>query len=158
AVFSLPLMKRAIQELISFKTFGGALAVALLYGVFVSLPRTRKAQQWSTLVAFAAFTMAWYVFASVSWLRYAFAGLAIATLFLAKFFADLLHFLRTSSRQEAGIDVPGSEFVRGSLIAVVGAWIAVIVIPSLAVTARPILLPPANAPAAMAHYLSREVP
>jgi dolichyl-phosphate-mannose-protein mannosyltransferase len=158
AVFSVPLMKRAVQELVAFKTFGGALAIALLYGAFVSLPLTRKAQQWSTLVAFAAFTMAWYVFASVSWLRYAFAGLAIAALFLAKFFADLLQFLRTSSRQEAGFEIAGSEFVRGSLIAVVGAWIAVIVVPSLAMTARPILLPPANAPAAMATYLSREVP
>src|SRR5262249_5058654 len=158
AVFSFPLMKRAAGELVAFKTFGGALAIGLLYGAFLSIPRSRKAQQRNVLLLFVAFTTAWYVFASVSWLRYAFAGLAIATLFLATFFVDLIHFLRTSSRQEAGIDVPGSEFVRGSLIAVVGAWIAVIVIPSLAVTARPILLPPANAPAAMAHYLSREVP
>ena len=156
-VFSLPLMKRAMGELIAFKTFGGSLAIGLLYVAFVSLQKTRKGQQWNALLLFSAITMGWYVFASISWLRYAFAGLAVATLFLAKFFADLLHFLRTSSRQEWGVEVPGSEFVRASLIAVIAGWIAVIVIPSAAVTARPILEPPANAPAAMADYLSHEV-
>ena len=156
-VFSLPLMKRGLGELIAFKTFAGSLAIGLLYGALVSVPKSRKGQQWSALFVFTVITIAWYVLASVSWLRYAFAGLAIATLFLAKFFADLLQFLRTSSREEAGFDVPGSEFVRGSLIGVITMWVALIVVPSIAVTARPIIMPPVNAPAAMAAYLSREI-
>jgi dolichyl-phosphate-mannose-protein mannosyltransferase len=158
AVFSLPLMKRAAGELVAFKTFGGSLAIGLLYGAFLSIPRSRKAQQRNALLLFVVITMAWYVFASVSWLRYAFAGLAIATLFLASFFVDLIQFLRTSSRHEAEPELQGTEFVRGSLIAVVGLWIALIVIPPLAVTARAVLVPPVNAPALMAAYLSGKVP
>lgn len=156
-VFSLPLMKRGMGELLAFKTFGGSLAIGLLYAALLSFPKTRKAQQWNALLLFAVMTLAWYVLASVSWLRYAFAGLAIATLFVGKFFADLLQFLRTSSLEEASFDAPGSEFVRGSLITVVAMWVALIVAPSLTVTARPIIAPPVNAPAEMAAYLSREI-
>jgi hypothetical protein len=158
AVFSLPLMKRAASELVAFKTFGGWLAIGLLYGGFLSFPRTRQAQQWNALVLFAGITIAWYVFASISWLRYAFAGLAIATLFLASFFVDLIQFLRTSSRHESEPDLQSSEFVRGSLIAVVGLWVALIVIPPFALTARSIVLPPVNTPVLMAAYLSGRVP
>ncbi|HEX7797494.1 MAG TPA: glycosyltransferase family 39 protein [Vicinamibacterales bacterium] len=158
AVFSLPLMKRAAGELVSFKTFGGSLAIGLLYGACLSMPRSRTAQQRSVLLLFVVTTTAWYVFASVSWLRYAFAGLAVATLFLARFFVDLIQFLRTASRHEAEAELPGTEYIRGSLIAVVGLWIAFIVIPPLALTARAILVPRPNTPALMAAYLSGKVP
>jgi hypothetical protein len=156
-VFSLPLMKRGMGELLAFKTFGGALAIGLLYGALVSIPKAHKSQQWNALLLFAVITLAWYVLASVSWLRYAFAGLAIAALFLAKFFVDLLQFLRTSTREETGLGLPGPEFIRGSLITVITMWVALIVAPSLTITARPIIVPPPNAPAAMADYLSREI-
>jgi hypothetical protein len=158
AVFSFPLMRRAAGELVAFKTFGGSLAIGLLYGAFLSIPRSRKAQQRNVLLLFVVITTAWYVFASVSWLRYAFAGLAIATLFLAIFFVDLIQFLRTSSRHEGEAEVEGSELVRGSLIAVVAVWIVLIVVPSIALTARAILVPPINTPAVMAAYLSGKVP
>ena len=156
-VFSFPLMRRGAGELIAFKTFGGALAIGLLYGALLSIPKLRKNQQWNTLLLFTIITLAWYVLASVSWLRYAFAGLAIATLFLAKFFVDLLQFLRTSTREETSADMPGTEFIRGSLITVVAMWVVLIVAPSLTITAGPIIMPPMNAPAEMADYLSREV-
>jgi hypothetical protein len=156
-VFSLPLMKRGLGELTAFKTFGGALVIGLLYGALQSIPKSRQSQQSNTLLLFAVFMLGWYVLASVSWLRYAFAGLAIATLFVAKFFADLLQFLRTAYRDEAGFDVSGNEFVRGSLISVVAMWVGLIVAPSLTISAQPIILPPENAPAEMAEYLSREI-
>src|SRR5262245_56056678 len=88
-VFSMPLMVRSVKELVNIKTFGGCLIIALCYGALVSLPRSRKSQQWGVLFLFIAINLAWYVFASISWLRYAFAGLAISSLFVAKFFVDL---------------------------------------------------------------------
>jgi len=156
-VFSLPLMKRGLGELTAFKTFGGSLVIGLIYGALQSIPKSRQSQQWSTLLLFTVFMLAWYVLASISWLRYAFAGLAIATLFVAKFFADLLQFLRTGFRDEAGFDVSGNEFVRGSLIAVVAIWVTLIVAPPLAISAQSVITPPENAPAEMAEYLSREI-
>jgi hypothetical protein len=157
-VFSPQLMKRAVEELTAFKTFGGALAIALLYGVFVSLPRSRRGQQWGALLSFALVNLAWYVFASISWLRYAFAGLAIASLFLAKFFIDLVELLRTRPTSRVTVGTQGNEYIRTGLVTVVGMWAAMIVLPGLLVTVLPIVRPPVNAPAAMASYLSREVP
>jgi hypothetical protein len=157
-VFSVPLMQRAVRELVAFKTFGGMLAIGVLYGAFVSRPRTQKGQQWGMLLFFVLVNLAWYVFASISWLRYAFAGLAIASLLLAKFFVDLLEVLRAPSPRRAGLDAPGYESVRGGLVAVVGVWVAVIVVPSFGATLLPIIAPPTNAPAAMAAYLSHEIP
>jgi hypothetical protein len=157
-VFSMPLMVRSVRELVNIKTFGGCLIIALCYGVLVSLPRSRKSQQWGVLFLFVAFNLSWYVFASISWLRYAFAGLAISSLFVAKFFVDLA---KRVSVAAAPAQDPGSATTRlsaASLFAVVVAWPALIVLPSLAATVLPIVRPPANAPSAMANYLKREVP
>jgi 4-amino-4-deoxy-L-arabinose transferase-like glycosyltransferase len=156
-VFSLPLIARSMRELVGIKTFGGCLIIALCYGFFVSLPRSRKSQQWGVLFLFVAFNLSWYVLASVSWLRYAFAGLAFASLFVAKFFVDLANGL-SSSNSAAEEASSTSRFPATSLVAVVVAWPILIVLPSLAATVWPILRPPANAPAAMASYLQREVP
>ncbi len=157
-VFSLPLMERSIRELIDFKTFSGALAIALAYSVFISLPRNRKGQQWGVLTAFVLVNLAWYVFASISWLRYAFAGLSFASVLLAKFFVDLWEALRAPSPDAAADQAPGPEFARRNLRAVVAVWVALIVGPAMLATALPLLRPPMNAPAAMAAYLTREIP
>jgi 4-amino-4-deoxy-L-arabinose transferase-like glycosyltransferase len=156
-VFSMPLMARSVRELVNIKTFGGCLIIALCYGVFVSLPRSRTSQQWGVLFLFVAFNLAWYVFASISWLRYAFAGLAISSLFVAKFFVDLA---KRVSVAAAPAQDPGNaaRLPAASLFAVVVAWPALIILPSLAATVLAIVRPPANAPSAMASYLKREVP
>jgi hypothetical protein len=156
-VFSMPLMIRSVRELVNIKTFGGCLIIALCYGALISLPRSRKSQQFGVLLLFVAFNLSWYVRASIGWLRYAFAGLAISSLFVAKFFVDLTRRLSVSTGQAD--DAPlAARFPAASLSAVAVAWPALIVIPSLALTVMPILRPPTNAPAAMANYLRREVP
>ena len=158
-VFSLPLMKRSMGELLAFKTFGGALIVGLAYGVFASVGKSRAAQQRGVLWIFAMVNLAWYVLASVGWLRYAFPGLVVACVFLAKFFVDLLALLRESrSTPETPAGWLAFDSVRGGVMGVVVLWAAVIIVPSLAASALPIVRPPQNAPAAMAEYLTKEIP
>jgi hypothetical protein len=156
-VFSMPLMVRSVRELVNIKTFGGCLIVGLCYGVFMSLPRSRRSQQWGVLFLFVAFNLSWYVFASISWLRYAFAGLAISSLFVAKFFVDLAKRVSVSAAP-AEDRWSTARLPATGLVAVVLMWPALIVLPSLAATVLPIVRPPANTPSAMASYLNREVP
>ena len=88
-VFSPALIMRGIQQLLDFNVFSGAILLFGLYGFFISLPRTREGQRWGTLFILAIVNLGWFVAASISWLRYAFPGLAIMTLFVARFFSDL---------------------------------------------------------------------
>jgi 4-amino-4-deoxy-L-arabinose transferase-like glycosyltransferase len=157
-VFSLPLMKQSLGELVAFKTFGGLLLVALLYTLVMSRSKSRQAQQWNVLLLFTSANLAWYVFASIGWRRYAFAGLAIGSLLVARFFVELLRALGEAASVRAGAETTAPVRLHDGLIAVVAAWVIVIVLPSLAVTAWPIVHPPANTPAAMAAYLAQELP
>jgi hypothetical protein len=153
AVFSPDAAKRATHQLLSFSTYGGALVLGLVYGAFCSFPRSRKCQQWGILLLFVAVNLSWYVLASVGWPRYAFAGLALASLFVARFFLDLLKRLGAG----AGTEASGVS-VSGGLRSAVALWAILIVVPSLAATIIPVLRPPPNAPEAMAAYLDREIP
>jgi hypothetical protein len=157
-VFSLPLMKQSLGELVAFKTFGGLLLVSLLYTLVMSRGTSRQAQQWNVLLLFTSANLAWYVFASIGWPRYAFAGLAIGSLLVARFVVELLRALGRVAPVGSEADRPAQLSLTDGLTVVVAAWVAIIVLPSLAVTAWPIVHPPANTPAAMAAYLARELP
>uniref|UniRef100_A0A7C1FJ63 Glycosyltransferase RgtA/B/C/D-like domain-containing protein n=1 Tax=Caldilinea aerophila TaxID=133453 RepID=A0A7C1FJ63_9CHLR len=102
AVFSPTLMKRAVGELFSAKSFLWTLFPALLYGGYALLRPSDKLhpsdktnlsqeqrQQLAILYLLSLINLAWYVLASVSWLRYAFLGLAFSTFFVAWMFRDL---------------------------------------------------------------------
>jgi hypothetical protein len=153
AVFSLDAAKRAVRQLLSFNTYGGALVLGLVYGAFCSFPRSRTGQQWSILLMFVAVNLTWYMLASIGWPRYAFAGLALASLFVARFFLDALRQLRAGPSPETS-----GAAVRAGLRAAIALWAILIVVPTLAATILPILRPPPNTPAAMAAYLDREIP
>lgn len=116
AVFSLDLMMRSLGELFSAKSFLWTLFPVLIYsGWWLVRPSQqaddRQANSWrlgnwfrqdgdalsaqdrrhqlAILYLLVLINLAWYVVASVSWLRYAFVGLAFSTFFVALTFADL---------------------------------------------------------------------
>ena len=96
AVFSPTLMMRALGELFSAKSFLWTLFPALLYAGYALLRPPGKVnlsqeqrQQLAILYLLTLINLSWYVVASVSWLRYAFVGLAFSTFFVAWMFRDL---------------------------------------------------------------------
>lgn len=110
AVFSLDLMQRALGELFSAKSFLWMLFPALIYSAWrllrpsrtgkddlatgfalraSPLASTERRHQLAILYMLVIINLAWYVVASVSWLRYAFVGLAFSTFFVTLTFADL---------------------------------------------------------------------
>jgi 4-amino-4-deoxy-L-arabinose transferase-like glycosyltransferase len=157
AAFSPDAMRRAAGYLLSFSTYGGVLLLAIPYGAFCVAPRTRAAQQWSVLLLLVVVNLSWYVVASIGWPRYAFGGLAISSLFVARFFLDLLAQLGGPAAEDADREAQGGKrAVR--LRAVVAVWAFLVAAPPFLSVIRPIIRPPENTPAAMAAFLDRELP
>ena len=154
AVFSPEAMGRAVRELLSFRAYGGMIVLAVVYGLSCAVPRSREGQRWGIVVLLVAVNLGWYVVASIGWPRYAFAGLAFASLFVGKFFVDMLQGLAGALRSSR--DVPQTMTLRGLQVAV-ASWALFILTSSLITTFRPVLDPPENFPAAMSAYLDREV-
>jgi hypothetical protein len=157
-VLSPDLMKTGIKELLSFKVYFGAFIPALLYGFFVALPRRRDGQQWGLLLILAILNFSWYVVASIGWLRYAFPGLVISSLFVGRFFYDLTNGYRGnlvnfwSSLRQGEAVVP-----KYALRSVMLAWLGLMIVLPLGQTVKQIVSPAFNAPAAMAAYLNENV-
>jgi 4-amino-4-deoxy-L-arabinose transferase-like glycosyltransferase len=157
-IFSPDLMKRGLQELLSFKVYLSWLLPVLVYGFILILPRRREGQQWGTLLALVAVNLGWYVVASTSWLRYAFPGLAIASLFVARFFYDLTDgfqlegaVLWETLRQ--GRPMLRRHALRWAML----VWLIVMIALPLGQTVWEMVSPPFNAPVAMAAYLNDHV-
>ena len=158
-VFSPALMKRGLQELLSLKVYLVMLAPALMYGVTLSLPRQRTGHQWGTLWLIVVVNLVWYVVASVSWIRYAFLGLAISSLFVARLFRDVtdgfqIDWAASWANLRKGQAMP----IRQALNWVMLAWLIVMIVLPLGQTARSIVMPSLNAPIAMATYMNENVP
>jgi 4-amino-4-deoxy-L-arabinose transferase-like glycosyltransferase len=158
-VFSLSLMKQSIQQLLALKVYLSFLAPVMLYGFTLLLPRRREAHRWFVLFTFISVDLVWYAVASVGWLRYAFPGLAFASVFVAKFFYDLtdgykldLSAIWTSLRSRSLL--PAKLALSAALL----SWLFVMIVLPLGQTARDILTPQFDAPAAMAAYIDQNVP
>ncbi|MBI3243362.1 MAG: glycosyltransferase family 39 protein [Chloroflexi bacterium] len=157
-LFDPSLMSRALGELLGMKAFLGLLLPALIYSVTLILPRRRDGHQWGILCALVAVNFVWYVVASISWTRYAFPGLAVSCLFVARFFHDLTdgyHFdwpaLKTAWQKR---QFPQADSLRWVLL----AWLTAAILIPLGLIAKDIVRPPFNAPQAMAAYLDENVP
>jgi hypothetical protein len=148
AVFSPDAMERAVRQLLSFNTYGGALVLALASAIYYAVPRRRDAQQWGILVLFGCVNFAWYVIASVGWPRYAFSGLALAALFVARLVDGVF-----SSTRGATFDPHAARGLRVAF----GTWVVFVAGTSLASTIRPVVWPPANAPAQMSAFLNKAI-
>ncbi|NLE45692.1 MAG: glycosyl transferase [Chloroflexi bacterium] len=158
-VFSPSLMKRGVSELLSHNVYLAALLPVLMYGSALALPRQREAQRWGVLLILVVVNLVWYVVGSISWLRYAFPGLAIASLFVARFFHDMTDGFRLDWKNLRDGLSTGQAFSRSSALR--GAmliWLAAMILLPLGQTVRDIVAPPFNAPAAMAAYLDENVP
>jgi hypothetical protein len=159
AVFSPALMRRALGELLSLKVYFGLLLPVLIYGFIVALPRNNDGQRWGVLFFIVSFNCLWYVVASVSWVRYAFLGLAIGSLLVARGFADLtagfeLDLRRVWETVRHGRGLLAQDALR---VVALGVLVLMIALP-LAQTALQIIRPPFNAPLAMAAYVNQNVP
>ena len=157
-VFSTDLMKRGLSELLSLKVFLGFLVPAMAYGLIVSLPRDKDGLRWGVIFLLAMSNLVWYVVASISWIRYAFPGLAFACLFVARLFSDLTDNFRVDfsrirdalkSGQRMALDI--------GLRSVLLGWLGLMVVIPLAQNGLNIVRPPMNAPLAMAQYMDQHV-
>jgi 4-amino-4-deoxy-L-arabinose transferase-like glycosyltransferase len=158
-VFSISLMKASIQALLSFKVYFSLLFVTWLYGFFLSIRRTQEGQKWGILFIMVSINLAWYVVASIGWLRYAFPALAISSIFLAKLFsdvADALQFQVPALLSE--IRSKGLASTRQLLGGVFSIYLLLMIALPLAQTTKDIVLPPFNAPFAMAEYMNANIP
>jgi 4-amino-4-deoxy-L-arabinose transferase-like glycosyltransferase len=66
-----------------------ALFPALIYGFFVSIPRSRDGQKSSIIFLLVGLNLVWFVVASIGWIRYAFLGLTFSSIFIARMFSDI---------------------------------------------------------------------
>ena len=157
--FSPAMIKENIYDLISFDAYLGALLPALVYGSLLALGRQREAQRWGTLLMLVVLNLAWFTFASIGWRRYAFLGLALASLFVARMFHDLTDGLRVGRKallraEHGSQSVVGRTALRWAML----IWLASMIIFPLGATVWQILTPPFNMTFAMASYLNQHVP
>jgi hypothetical protein len=158
-VFSPTLIVRGVQQLLDFNVFSGAIVLFGFYGFLTALPRTKDGQKWGVLFILAFVNLGWYVVASISWLRYAFPGLAILTLFVARFFSDLTsHFDVKLTDLEKLLKDNNQRFLQLTLRFALIIWLAVMILVPLAQTAAEIVRPQKNYPAAIAEFLNQNVP
>ena len=87
--FNLVQLDANFAELTSRAVYLGAILPALLYGFFISIPRTREGQKWSVIFLLVTLNLGWFVLASIGWIRYAFLGLTLSSIFIARLFHDL---------------------------------------------------------------------
>ena len=157
-VFSFDLMKRALSELLSLKVYLGFLIPALAYGLILSLPRDKEGLRWGVIFLLVMSNLVWYVVASISWLRYAFPGLAFSSLFVARLFFDLTGDLQLNFSKIAENVRSGKRMaVDLALRSVMAGWLALMVLIPLAQNTLNIVRPPANAPQAMAAYMDAHI-
>jgi 4-amino-4-deoxy-L-arabinose transferase-like glycosyltransferase len=158
-VFSPALMARGLRELLSLNVYLGWLVPVLAYGVVLALPRNREGQRWGLLMLIIGCNLVWYVVASVSWVRYAFVGLALSSVFVARFFYALTDGFEFDLKALwSGWRTNAANWPAAALKVALAGWCAVMILVPLAQSAKPIVRPPANAPVAMAAYMNANVP
>jgi hypothetical protein len=159
-VFSTRIMWNAIRQLFSHSLYVYLVYPMLVYGLVISLPRSRPdAQRWSILYGFVAFNIAWYAVASIGWPRYAFPALVVLALFVGRFFIDISGGMRFSAQE--GLAMRNrKQPCRGRRVGqwAVLAFVVAIIAGQAVLLARQILQPPFNAPLAMADYMDANVP
>ncbi len=147
------------EELTSRSAYLGALLPALLYGFFLSLPRHRQGQKWSVLFLLASLNLVWYVVASIGWIRYAFLGFALSSIFVAQLFNDLTEgfVLERSEMNVRGFFrswVNGRNAYRFALL----GWLGFMIAFPMAKNVAEIVLPEPDYAQQMANYLNENVP
>jgi len=86
-------IQSAIRFLVDGTLYGGLAVPVLLYSSVISLRRDETGQQVGTLMIFIALGLGLFI-SSLAWPRYAFAPLALLSIFVVRLFADLTSGLR----------------------------------------------------------------
>jgi 4-amino-4-deoxy-L-arabinose transferase-like glycosyltransferase len=153
--FDLPHIDANFAELTSRAVYLGVLLPALVYGFLISLPRSREAQKWSILFLLVSLNLVWFVVASIGWIRYAFLGLSLSSIFIARFFWAITNGFQFDW-QAGGLQALFDG--KNALCLTFGVWLIAIVLIPLGKTAMDIAAPPAPYAMQMAEYLNQNVP
>jgi len=153
--FNLTQLGANVETLSSRSVYLEALLPALIYGLFISVPRTGSGQKFSILFLLVAFNLVWYVVFSIGWIRYAFLGLVLSSIFIARFFYDLTH----GFQFDWGSGIFRSFFeAKNAARFALTLWLLAIVLAPLAKTIADIAFPGPNHARLMADYLNLNVP
>lgn len=153
--FNLAQLAANVGALSSRAVYLEALLPALIYAFFVSVPRTREGQKFSVLFLMIALNLVWFIVASIGWIRYAFLGLTLSSIFIARF----LHSLTDGFN----IDWSGGFFrslfdVKNAARFALTVWLVAIIAIPLTKDVSEIAFPGPNNARLMADYLNANVP
>jgi 4-amino-4-deoxy-L-arabinose transferase-like glycosyltransferase len=149
--FDLKQIDANLVELLSRSSFLGALVPALIYGFVISIPRNRDGQKWSVLFLLTALNLGWFVISSIGWIRYAFLGLALSSIFMARLFHELAYGLKIELLSKSA----ETKFLSHTALTI---WLAVIIMIPMFKTMVQIASPKPPTAEMMAHYLDENVP
>ncbi len=158
-VFDPTLIAQSLRTLFSADAYLGWLIPALIYGLFFVLNRQKNAQQWSIVLLVVLSNLVWYSLASIGWLRYAFPGIALGSLFVASWISSLTENFRldkewlVSFRNNLG-QPNAAQLLHGVALVLLAGMI---VLP-LSGTVTGMLKPGENYAGEMAAYLNKNVP
>lgn len=142
-------------ELTSRSVYLGALLPAVIYGFFLSMPRTQAGQKWSIIFLLMVLNLAWFVVFSIGWIRYAFLGLTFAGIFIARLFYDLTGGLKV----ERSTGYFRAFFQgRNALSLAVMFWLLAIIVLPMAKNVMEIAFPQPDSVRKMASYLNENIP
>lgn len=141
----------SLKFLLGLDVFSGLLVPAMLYAVGLGLRRDLEGLKNALLVVFVALALGWYAFGSIGWERYAFPGLAVASLFVAKLFHDLITAARSIGNRTGTM-----RLLTPLVIALIGLFALIIGRP-LAYYTRAIFFQPDDGPQQMAAYLNAHI-
>jgi hypothetical protein len=132
-----------------------ALLPALIFGFLNSTPRTSQAQKFNILFILILLNLIWFVLASIGWIRYAFLGLALSSVFIALFF----HNLTDGFKFENGKGFVRSIFeVKNAARFALTLWLAFIIVIPLSKNLVEIAFPGDDNAKRMAEYIQQNVP
>lgn len=154
-VFSPDLIATSARNLLGPNVFAGLIVPIVAYGLVISLRRTSDGQRWGNVMIFIVGGLVWYVFASISWLRYAFAPLSLAALVAAKLIDDVLG--RVDLRPRAWWECLQRGELRAAIAPVALILFAGMSLLPLALTARQIVSPPPATAQQVVGYLDAHV-
>lgn len=153
--FNLAQLAANFGELTSRAAYLGALIPSLIYGFFISIPRTREGQKWSVIFLLVALNLVWYVVASIGWIRYAFLGLTLSSIFISRLFSEITEGFRFD--WSAGWFRSLFE-IRNAAKFAVSLWLIAIIMIPMAKTVLDIAMPGPAYARQMSEYLNENVP
>lgn len=124
----------------------------MIYGFFISLPRTRDGQKFSILFLLVFINLTWFVVVSIGWVRYAFLGLTFSTLFIARLFSDLTSDFQLDWNPPALVDIRNATRITITL------WLAAVIVIPMSKTVVEIIRPRSNDAQSMARYIDENIP